>query len=455
MGTLLLRLLAELAVAIVGGLLGYLIGGAVQWPLVGMAVGGSLGSATWCAFDAWRAGRLMHWLRAPHERLAPVGGGLWAELGYRVERVLRTKDQQLAVERERLASFLRGIEASPNGVMLLSADDQIDWCTRRAAADLGLDIERDLRQPITNLVRDPDFVSYLKLAEWNGPVVFAAPGGAGLLSVQVRPYGNGQKLVLSQDITAAQAIETTRRDFVANVSHEIRTPLTVLAGFVETMVNMPLSEPERERVLLVMAQQAHRMQVLVDDLLMLSQLEGSPRPAADRWLRVGDLIRQVVVEARGLSAGRHVLELTADDASEVAGSEAELHSAMANLMTNAIRYTPVSGRIDVAWRRLPDGGAEFSVRDSGIGIAKDHLPRLTERFYRVDGSRSRETGGTGLGLSIVKHVMQRHGGALQIESEPGNGSCFRLMLPPMRLRSRVSDAETEPETGVVSADRPT
>lgn len=438
-----------------GGVLGVFLGGAVRWPLFGMAIGGSAGLAAWCMFDAWYAGRLMHWLREPLVGAAPAGGGLWAELAHRVERAMRDKDQQLAAERERLANFLRGIEASPNGVMLLGGDDQIDWCTRLAADHLALDIERDLRQPITNLVRDPEFVAYLKRAQWDGPVVFAAPGGRGVLSIQIRAYGDGQKLILSQDVTSAQAAETMRRDFVANVSHEIRTPLTVLAGFVETMASLPLAEPERERVLLVMAQQAHRMQVLVDDLLMLSQLEGSPRPAADRWVGVGDLIRQVVVEARGLSAGRHVLEMTADDATEVAGSEAELHSAMGNLMTNAIRYTPLGGHIDVAWRRRPDGGGEFSVRDSGIGIAKDHLPRLTERFYRVDGSRSRETGGTGLGLSIVKHVMQRHGGALLIESEPGSGSCFRLMLPSMRLRSRASAAEPEPESGVVSADKPT
>ena len=449
MSSLLLRLFGAMMAMWIGGVLGVLLGGAVRWPLIGMAIGGSAGLAAWCMFDAWYAGRLMQWLREPLVGAAPAGGGLWAELAYRVERALHVRDQHLAVERERQANFLRGIEASPNGVMLLGGDDQINWCTRLAADHLGLDIERDLRQPITNLVRDPEFVAYLKRAQSDGPVMIVAPGGAGVLSVQVRAYGDGQKLVLTQDITAAQAVETMRRDFVANVSHEIRTPLTVLAGFVETMAGMPLTEPERERMLILMAQQARRMQVLVDDLLTLSQLEGSPRPPVDHWLRIGDLIRQVVIEAEGLSAGRHVLAVVSEDACEVAGSEAELHSALGNLMTNAVRYTPSGGRIEVSWRRAADGSGEFSVRDSGIGIAKVHLPRLTERFYRVDGSRSRETGGTGLGLAIVKHVIQRHGGALLIESQAGKGSCFRLTIPAFRLRSCKRVVEP-----AVSADRP-
>jgi two-component system phosphate regulon sensor histidine kinase PhoR len=254
------------------------------------------------------------------------------------------------------------------------------------------------------------------------------------LSVLVRPYGDGMKLVLSQDITERERTEAMRRDFVANVSHEIRTPLTVLAGFVETMAGLPLTDVERQRVLSLMQQQTDRMQALVGDLLTLAKLEGSPRPAADRWVSVAGVMRKAHADAQALSNGRHRIEIDGGEDAEVAGSEPELFSAVGNLLNNAVRYTPDGGVIQLRWVWRSDGGASLEVHDGGIGIAREHLTRLTERFYRVDGSRSRDTGGTGLGLSIVKHVAQRHGGEIDIHSELGKGSSFRLVLPAMRVR---------------------
>jgi two-component system phosphate regulon sensor histidine kinase PhoR len=256
------------------------------------------------------------------------------------------------------------------------------------------------------------------------------------IAVLVRPYGEGMQLVLSQDITERERADGMRRDFVANVSHEIRTPLTVLAGFVETMATLPLSEDERGRVLSLMQQQTDRMQSLVGDLLTLARLEGSPLPAIDRWQPVAPLIRRAVVDAQALSRGRHEIEAEVSEGAEVAGNEAELLSAVANLLHNAVRYTPAGGRIHVRWHPRADDGADLTVTDTGIGIAREHLPRLTERFYRVDSSRSRDTGGTGLGLSIVKHVVQRHGGQIDVSSEPGKGSVFRISLPALRVRRR-------------------
>jgi two-component system phosphate regulon sensor histidine kinase PhoR len=257
----------------------------------------------------------------------------------------------------------------------------------------------------------------------------------------MHPYGDGRSLLLSRDITAVEQAEAMRRDFVANVSHEIRTPLTVLAGFVETLQCLPLAEAERERYLGLMAQQAQRMQTLVNDLLMLSRLEGSPLPPSYDWVSVDALLAQCQQEAQDLSSVLwqrvQTLHFSVDGGSEVAGSIAEIHSAMSNLIGNAIRYTPSDKRIDVTWKVLPDGGAMFSVQDQGAGIASEHLPRLTERFYRVDRSRSRETGGTGLGLAIVKHVSQRHGAELGIASVPGTGSMFSITFPAARVR-RVS-----------------
>jgi two-component system phosphate regulon sensor histidine kinase PhoR len=253
----------------------------------------------------------------------------------------------------------------------------------------------------------------------------------------LRAYGDQQKLVITQDVTERLRAEAMRRDFVANVSHEIRTPLTVLAGFVETMASLPLSTAERARVITLMQQQTDRMQVLVADLLQLAQLEGSPRPPADRWTALAPLLQRAASDARTLSAGRHQVEVEVSDGTELAGLEAELLSAVANLATNAVRYTPEGGQIHIDWHLRPDGQGEIEVRDTGIGVGREHLPRLTERFYRVDGSRSRDTGGTGLGLSIVKHVVQRHGGSLEIDSEPGKGSRFRLLLPAGRIRQVV------------------
>ncbi|MEO7336662.1 MAG: phosphate regulon sensor histidine kinase PhoR [Caldimonas sp.] len=365
---------------------------------------------------------------------------------------MRASEQSARIERERLSQFLSAIEVSPNGVLLLDGRDQIEWCNSRAADHFALDPQRDRRQRITNLVRAPAFVSYLQAGRFDEPVVFqGGPRGKSTLSVRVRRYGDDMKLILTEDMTERERSDGMRRDFVANVSHEIRTPLTVLSGFLETLVNLPLSEAERKRVLTMMTQQAQRMGTLVNDLLTLAQLEGSPRPAADRWVDLRSLLAQVEADARALSAGRHTLAFANAGDVEIAGSQAELVSAVTNLVNNAIRYTPEGGKIDVAWRVLSDGSGELSVSDTGPGIAREHLPRLTERFYRVDGSRSRETGGTGLGLSIVKHVAQRHGGELRIASEVGRGSSFQLVLPAFRIRVKAPSVPDAAETRAIPA----
>lgn len=241
-----------------------------------------------------------------------------------------------------------------------------------------------------------------------------------------------------------------RRDFVANVSHEIRTPLTVLAGFIETLQTLPLNDQERGRYLRLLAQQSDRMQTLVSDLLTLSRLEGSPPPAATRWASLRMLTQQLEQEGRALSAmhnqaagAAHDLRFDLPPDIEIAGAAEELQSAMSNLLGNAIRYTQAGGAVHVMSRLLGDGCAEFSVGDTGPGIAAEHIARLTERFYRVDRSRSRDTGGTGLGLAIVKHVAQRHGAELRIESTPGKGSAFCLVFPASRVRTVPGDAPVD------------
>jgi two-component system phosphate regulon sensor histidine kinase PhoR len=345
-----------------------------------------------------------------------------------------------------LQKFLSAIQASPNGVLLLDAEDRIEWCNEMAAQHLGIEISRDLAQLIGNLVRDPAFSAYLHRAQYETEVVIEGrghrPSHPVRISLQMFPYGEGRRLLLTRDITAIEQSEAMRRDFVANVSHEIRTPLTVLAGFVETLQNLPLSAPEREKYLDLMSQQSQRMQTLVQDLLTLSRLEGSPLPSHQEWVPAQALWQSCEAEGRALAnilmppdgpAYELVFDARDLELCEVAGSRTELLSAMSNLVSNAIRYTPAGGRVHATWQRLEDGQMVFAVEDSGPGIAAEHIPRITERFYRVDRSRSRETGGTGLGLAIVKHVVQRHGGHLTIESVVGEGSRFAFALPADRV----------------------
>ena len=429
------RILSGLFWVLLIGVVGLVTGERTGHAALGSLLGAGCGVLVHAVIDALRAERLVQWLRGKQVNSAPRGGEFWGEVGYRVERSVRHLEGKVQAERQSLAQFLSAIEASPNGVMLLDASDQIQWCNSEAGDHFGLDPQRDKHQRVTNLVRAPAFVEYLQRGSFEESVVFPGPGARGSISVLVRRYGNGLKLVLSQDVTERDRNDAMRRDFVANVSHEIRTPLTVLSGFIETMVNLKLSDVERRRVLELMAQQTMRMQSLVGDLLTLAQLEGSPRPPADRWVDVQRLFLQAHADAQALSAGRHHLQFEAPLEIQLAGSESELLSAVANLVTNAVRYTPAGGSISATWLSRADGSGEIEVKDDGLGIAREHLPRLTERFYRVDGSRSRDTGGTGLGLSIVKHVMLRHGGEFDVQSEVGKGSSFKLIFPSARVKA--------------------
>lgn len=402
-----------------------------------------LGACTWWALDAWRGLRLLHWLKNADAGDTPVQGGLWGEVHERMRRLLRQRERVAMEAESRLQDFLAAMQASPNGVTLLDAQGRIEWFNQTAAQHFGLDPQRDLLQHLSNLVRDPLFVAYFNARNFSKSVEMAgredSPQRPVRVSVHVHPYGQGRNLVLSRDITALEQAEAMRRDFVANVSHEIRTPLTVLSGFVETLQTLPLDAPSQSRYLGLMAQQAERMQTLVNDLLMLSRLEGSPPPPSGAWVALEPLLQQCVQDVTELSHSlwgqAHALQLQATSGLEVDGAINELQSAFVNLMGNAVRYSPVQAAVHIECVLQADGALEFSVRDHGVGIAPEHIPRLTERFYRVDRSRSRESGGTGLGLAIVKHVAQRHGAELKIESVLGQGSRFSLLFPAARVRT--------------------
>ncbi len=453
MGLIIGRLATSWLAMSLGGLIGWVIGRSLGSEYWGLWIGAVAGLTLAGVLDMYRALRIVHWLREGGEGTGPRYGELWGEFSYRFERALRLREKDLQAERQRLAQFLQAIEASPIGMLLLDADDHVTWLNVQSADHLGLHRERDLGQRVTNLVRAPAFVQYLQLADYTEPLSLQNHHNGLTLNVMVRSFGEGQRVILSQDMTERLRAEAMRRDFVANVSHEIRTPLTVLSGFVETMTTLPLADAEKQRVLSLMAQQTGRMQHLVSDLLTLARLEGSPRPPTDVWVPVSTFLTRVQLDAEVLSQGRHQLVFApvGPEAPELAGNEGEILSAIGNLVSNAVRYTPEGGRIEVGWFHGSHGTGYFKVQDNGPGISREHLPRITERFYRVDGSRSRETGGTGLGLSIVKHVLQRHGAELVIDSEVGRGSVFRIVWPALRVRQQsgvevavLADAGSDP-----------
>jgi len=381
------------------------------------------------AYHLWHLAKLARWLADPVPGRVPEGRGSWDDILtalHRRERDAARREQLLA---ESLIRFRRAAQALPDGVVILDADNRIEWCNDTAAAQLGLDPRGDPGQAIGNLIRTPAFLEYLAGGAWAAPVKVPI-GTSGVLALQLIPYGEAQKLLLARDVTQEERIETMRRDFVANVSHELRTPLTVLVGFLETVRELKL-DPQRTRDYLgMMQEQSARMHRIIEDLLTLSMLESAP-PLAGERVRIRPLLERVRFDAEALSGGRHALSLEGSPALDILGSEAELSSAFGNLVTNAVRYTPAGGEVRVRWS---DGaeGASFTVEDTGIGIAPEHLPRLTERFYRIDRSRSRETGGTGLGLAIVKHAVARHQATLDVESAPGAGSRFTIRFPPAR-----------------------
>ena len=416
----------------------------------GLIAGLLFAAFVWLIVDSFYVARFLAWLRSAQNsdptsaatQLPPSLPGLWGEVAERIRRLSRSQDQLLQDSQGRLEEFLAAMQASPSGVVLLDSQDRIEWCNQMATQHFGFDARRDVLQHVANLVRAPAFRTYMAANNFTHDVVIpgsaSAPGRPVNLSVHAHSYGKDRKLLLSRDITAVELAEAMRRDFVANVSHEIRTPLTVLSGFIETLQTLPLEKLERERYLGLMAQQSQRMQTLVKDLLTLSRLEGSPHPGGNDWVNTSALFAQSHQEAQALSAllapHGHDIKFDVGGGSEIAGVQAELYSAVSNLVGNAVRYTPDGGRVCVSWKILADGRGEFLVKDSGPGIAAEHLPRLTERFYRVDRSRSRETGGTGLGLAIVKHVAQRHGAELHIESQLGQGSQFSITFPSARVR---------------------
>ena len=417
-------------VLVISWLVGDLVSSTAGWLTAVICLGVLL------AYQLWHASKLSKLLLTPKHGEIPRAMGIWGEIYYRLHKLTRAwRDQVIEVEQQH-QRFIQAIQASPNGVVMLNEEDQMEWCNAFAGAHFGLNARRDAMQRITHILRKPAFVQYILRQNYRDPIRLTNMGlfEEYTLDVQIFPYGDKQKLILSQDVSQIEKTDAMRRDFVANVSHELKTPLTVLAGFLETVQELDLSPEDRDRYLELMSVQTGRMKTIVDDLLTLAKLEGNPEPPISQAIPMAKLLEKLKLDAEGLSQGQHQITFINRTDKNILGDEAEMYSAFSNLVFNAVRYTPEGGKIDVVWENT-DHGAEFSVTDTGPGIAEEHIPRLTERFYRIDRSRSRETGGTGLGMAIVKHVINRHQGELKIQSVLGEGSRFSLILTKSRLSS--------------------
>jgi two-component system, OmpR family, phosphate regulon sensor histidine kinase PhoR len=418
--------LARLAGILLAGLcLGLVVGPAWLWVLVAA-----------CLYLAWQLlnlYRLDRWLRLRSQLDPPNIGGVWGDIIGQVVRLHRRKQ----FHKQRLVQLFRELRRStaalPDGVIILSSQNEIVWFNRQAARLLGLRRPVDIGLRVDNLIRTPEFVKYLHGDDFALPLIIRPPVQSDLyLALQVVPYGAGQSLLLARDVTRQMRLEAMRKDFVANASHELRTPLTVISGYLDTMADDPSIDQAWTGPIRDMRAQAQRMNAIITDLLELSRLESTDGEAPRETIDVPGMLERMHRDALAKTERpRHVL-LELESADGMFGAPHEIESAFTNLLVNAIKYTLADGTVRMRWWS-DEEGIYFSVIDTGIGIPPEHIPRLTERFYRVDPGRSRGEGGSGLGLAIVKHALQRHGGWLDVQSVEGKGSTFTCHFPAPRI----------------------
>ena len=384
----------------------------------------------------WNLLQLSWWLWVDRSMTPPPGHGSWEPLLYGLHQMQMRNKKRRRELGSLIKRFRSGAESLPDAVVLTTEEGAIFWCNGLAQQLLGLRWPDDNGQNILNLLRYPEFTRYLRQQEFVKPLNLVLNNGRHL-EIRVMPYSEHQLLMVARDVTQMHQLEGARRNFFANVSHELRTPLTVLQGYLEMMQEQALDGAPREKALHTMREQTSRMEGLVRQLLTLSKIEASPVALLNETIDVPMMLRVVEREAQTLSQQKHELEFDVDSSLKVLGSEEQIRSAISNLVYNAVNHTPAGTRITVRWQRVAHG-AEFSVSDNGPGIAAEHIPRLTERFYRVDKARSRQTGGSGLGLAIVKHAVNHHDSRLNIDSTPGKGTTFSFVLPE-RLIARNGD----------------
>ncbi len=418
-----------LAIAALAAALGFLAVPWLGWLTLVLGLAGQI------AYHVGRLRALDRWSRAPDNTTIPDSEGQWGELFSRLARRERELQAHIFRGKHEIDHLTAVVHAMNDGVVLLDEQMQIVFSNRAAERQLGLRAEADHGLRIDQIVRQTEFVDHLRRGDFAQPLLVRLERPARrVLSIGLARYANERWLLQVHDLTENERLDDMKRDFVANVSHELRTPLTVLHGFIETLGELDLESATRQRYLALMNEQSTRMLSIIQDLLTLSAIESAP-PPEDAHVDMARLIEKLRRDAEALSAGRHTICIETIGAGDLRGAESELVSALTNLVTNAVRYTPTGGSVTLVWK-VTQHGADFSVQDTGIGIDPRHLPRLTERFYRVDRGRSREAGGTGLGLAIAKHALNRHQAMLEIVSTPGKGSRFTAKFPPERILAR-------------------
>lgn len=400
--------------------------------------------AVYLAWHLYQAYKLARWLHlADADEPLPGTAGPWRTLYSRVDNQIRQHRDRGAGLARQLDRYRQVARALPDAAVAFNHHGEIELINDAARRLLGLQEPQDLGRQVKHLIRVPQFVEYLERERFESPLEIPSPANPEItLSVSIVPYGDLDKsLLLARDTSRLHRLERMRQDFIANVSHEMKSPLTVIKGYVENLLDSPGVDEKWRKPLSQVDQQTDRMCSIVEDLMALSNLETGPAPESLQPVDIPSLIRSVISEATELSHGRHRLESDIDEALCILGNFNELYSAFSNIVFNAVSYTEEGGIIRVSWRREPDGRARYTVTDNGIGIDPEHIPRLTERFYRVDQARSRELGGTGLGLAIVKHVLMRHDARLEVESELGKGSTFSFIFPVELVHSRAGSAK--------------
>ncbi len=401
-------------------------------PIVGLSVAVA-GLSISLAYQVWNYGHLLSWLGRQNRTGVPYGIR-WSDVFYLLDKQIQASRERQKLAVADMEQMLVATDALPDALVILDSDDRIKWLNEAAERQLGLSQKRDVGQFIYYILRHAHFTEWLSLDSYNQPLVLKSPTTQGqVLSLLLVPMPRDQRMLFAHDVTELERVDAMRRDFVANVSHELRTPVTVIAGFLETFDDMEAPDPAAfHKYVHLMLEQSDRIRHLLDDLLALARLEGE-QDIKNETVNVPALMQGLLNEALSLSQGKHEIQLVMESQAKLIGRTQELHSAFGNLVSNAVRYTPPGGSITLRWVVTRSGAAEFSVTDTGEGIAPEHIPRLTERFYRVDRGRSRASGGTGLGLAIVKHVLQRHQGKLRVESVVGRGSTFTAVLPVDRV----------------------
>ena len=379
--------------------------------------------------------KLNKWIESPSLKNLPNGTGIWENIFAKLYRTYRQQKKSQTQLTTTLDQFNQAAEAINDGIIAVNEDNEILWSNKKAQKMFNINRKKDYNQPISYIFRNTDLSSYLLKEDYEKSINIHNPTNKIDIEIKATFFGDNHKLITCRDLTLLNKAENLRKDFVSNFSHELKTPLTVISGFLETLEDQKTIDAESKKIISLMSKQAFRMKKLIDDLLLLSNVESDYLRNRSEKIIIKDMFRKIKTEVTLVNQEKHNIIYSINNEINIYGSISEVYSAFMNILTNAIRYSGDAGEIKVSWNKI-NNDAIFEVTDNGIGIPEEHLTRITERFYRVDEDRSRESGGTGLGLSIVKNVMSQHQGDVRIASELNTGSSFKLIFPSERIYTK-------------------